>query len=315
MTGLTDIGERAAIERFTRVFSARSDVAVGVGDDAAVVSPDWSPDTDMILTSDAVLERIHFHAGEDAARIGHKAVARCLSDLAAMGASPDWALINLVCPVEQEVETLEQLCAGVQQLCERFAFSVVGGDTTHGRELQVHVFCTGSLPRGSAVLRSGGSPGDLLYVTGTLGGSLHGGHLEFDPRLEQGHWLRESGMVTAMVDISDGLAIDLGRLAAASCSGALLNASSIPVSPAVQASESDRRLDHALSDGEDYELLFAIQPEQQARLEQEWPHRFDLPCTAIGALQDAGEGLQIRGRDGDAFRPLSDTGYEHFRND
>jgi thiamine-monophosphate kinase len=314
MTRLAEIGERGAIERFAKSFTAGENVTTGVGDDAAVVTPAWSPDTDLVLTSDALLEDVHFLRGDNDAKVGRKAIARCLSDLAAMGAVPAWGLINLVCRADHEVERLEQLCRGADELAMQTGLSIVGGDTTCADTFQVHVFCVGTLPRGTALLRSTGRPGDNVYVTGSLGGSIHGRHLTFDPRLEHGRWLREHGYASASIDISDGLAIDLVRLASASQCGVLLDASKIPVSSSIEEQDPERRLRHALGDGEDYELLFTVPDASRQEFEAAWAENFELNCTLIGTLQDASEGCRYLDPCGDTLPPLDETGYEHFRD-
>ncbi|MDA0322965.1 MAG: thiamine-phosphate kinase [Verrucomicrobia bacterium] len=314
MTRLSELGERKAIERFADVFSAGQDVSVGIGDDCAIVSPAWSQDTDLVLTSDAVLESIHFEPDADATKVGHKALGRCLSDLAATGAVPAWGLINLVCRQDQDVERLEACCSGAEQLARRVGLSIIGGDTSRGDSLQLHVFCMGTVPRGTALLRSTARPGDSVYVTGSLGGSIHSKHLSFDPRIDEGLWLRQQGVASAAIDISDGLAIDAGRLAASSGCGMLLDGSKIPISATVAGDDPAQRLRHALADGEDYELLFCVSGNRSRDFEAAWRQRFELACTAIGTVQDSEHGTRCLELDGETVCPLDGAGYEHFRD-
>jgi thiamine-monophosphate kinase len=188
----------------------------------------------------------------------------------------------------------------------------VGGDTTAGPVRELHVFGVGRVPAGKAVLRSGAKPGDVVYVTGSLGGSLAGRHLAFEPRVAEGGWLREGGWATAMLDISDGLVVDLERLLESSGVGARLQAERIPVSAEARALKDGRTaLDHALSDGEDYELLFTVPAARVADFEAAWKKEFDLPCTPIGEITDDRGSLEIRDAAGKSIRPLRE-GYEHF---
>jgi thiamine-monophosphate kinase len=199
--------------------------------------------------------------------------------------------------------------------------------------LELHVFAVGRVPQGKAVLRSGAKPGDRLYVTGKLGGSLLGRHLRVEPRLAEGQWLRENGWVTAMMDVSDGLAADLPRLVKASGVGAVVDAEAVPVSGAArrmgkggeQRAEGEEQraegneqgergmaaLEHALSDGEDFELLFSVSARKAEAFESGWRKRFRLECTAIGKVTKAAGKVDLvwNGK----VVPLTAMGYEHFR--
>ena len=189
--------------------------------------------------------------------------------------------------------------------------AIVGGDTARGPTLELHVFAVGRVPRGQAVLRSGAKPGDVIYVTGSLGGSLAGRHLAFEPRLREGQWLLGKHWATAMMDVSDGLAADLPRLVAASGVGAVLAAECIPVSGAARrAGKGLTALEHALGDGEDFELLFTVKAARAAAFEKAWKAKFTLRCTRIGLItRTAGVSLAAAGK----VRPLTHQGYDHFR--
>ena len=190
--------------------------------------------------------------------------------------------------------------------------AIVGGDTVSGSVLEFHVFGVGQVRKGGAVLRSGARVGDAIYVTGELGGSLSGKHLTFEPRIEEALWLRESGWVSAMIVVSDGIATDLDHILEQSGMGAEIAANDIPVSPAAKSAGGDRTpLEHALYDGEDYELLFTVPADRQSAFESSWADTFDLPCTRIGQI--LGERGPIVLVDGDRRSPLEGGGYEHFR--
>jgi thiamine-monophosphate kinase len=272
-----------------------------------------------------VIEGVHFLPDARGQDIGHKALGRVLSDLAAMGGEPLWILVNLVAPRTAPVAHIESIYRGMARLARRYGVAIVGGDTSCGNVLEIHVFAVGRVPRGKALLRSGAKAGEALYVTGALGGSGYGRHLRFDPRLVEGQWLRESGLVTAMMDVSDGVATDVRRLAAASGVGVVLSAGSIPISRAVKEPAPDPskeglgvgeflarypRLQHALADGEDFELLFTVPRRKTAAFEAAWRKAFRLACTRIGELTAKPSIIELG--DGVMRKELMVHGYEHF---
>jgi len=309
METLKDIGELVAIERIGKRLPGHRDVILGAGDDCAIVR---SGDTgqDWLLASDPVIENTHFTIETPPAAAGHKAVGRVLSDIAAMGGEPKWGLIDIVAPPQTPVAKLDDFYRGALELAGRHGFIIVGGDIAEGPVLEMHVFGVGAIPTRSAILRSGAKPGDLLFVTGALGGSLAGRHLQVEPRLEQGVWLRDRA--TAMIDVSDGLASDVRHITTASRVGCDLNVSRIPVSKAAQEMKDGvPALDHALHDGEDFELLFTVPREREAEFADAWQKAFDLPCTRIGVMTDQEALVRCVFADGEAVA-LEGTGYAHF---
>jgi thiamine-monophosphate kinase len=310
MTTLKQMGERELIRRLARRLPRSADVRVGIGDDAAVVVLEGAAQ-DLVLTSDAVIEGIHFLPGAPAERIGHKAVGRALSDLAAMGAEPLWALVDLVAPPDADSRRIERIYRGAVRLANHYGLTLVGGDTSGGPCVELHVFGVGQVPKSAAVLRSGARVGDALYVTGALGGSLKRKHLAFDPRVEEGLWLRECGWANAMIDVSDGLVTDLQHILNESRVGAVIHADRIPVSKAAGPRGSARALAGALYDGEDFELLFAVSAEKVAAFESSWREFFRLACTCIGNVTARRGGLMLVDSAGRRTR-LRDAGYEHF---
>ncbi|MBM4142794.1 MAG: thiamine-phosphate kinase [Lentisphaerae bacterium] len=311
METLRDIGELAAIERIARRLPGRRDVVVGVGDDCAVVRLSGGAGVDWVLTSDPVVQGTHFAAETAPEDVGHKAVGRVLSDIAAMGADPRWGLIDIVAPSALPVATLDGLYRGAVALAGAHDFCIVGGDLSEGPALEAHVFGVGAVPCGRAVLRSGARPGDLLFVTGTLGGSASGRHLRFEPRVKEGRWLRD--WAGAMIDVSDGLAADARHLATMSGAGCDLDARAVPVSDAARAlRDGVPPLDHALRDGEDFELLFALAEEREDEFMAAWRKAFDLPCTRIGIVTDRAGLVRCCFPDG-ATVALEGAGYAHFR--
>ena len=275
---LADLGEDRVVARLTRRLPPGKDVLHGPGDDCAVIGKPrdarW-----QLLKTDMVVEGIHFRADEDPRRVGRKALCRAISDIAAMGGIPGHALITLAAPSSTPVARVDALYAGMEKAARQFGLGIVGGETSRSPgPLFLNIALTGHVERACCTLRSGGRAGDVLYVTGRLGGSLGGKHLDFIPRLAEARWLVTHFKPRAMMDLSDGLAADLPRLAAASECGFEIACDQLPLNPGCTAEQ-------ALSDGEDYELLFAIHPRLAADLERAWKRKFSrLPLTRIGEL-------------------------------
>jgi thiamine-monophosphate kinase len=275
---LADLGENRVVATLTRQLALGGDVRAGAGDDCAVIGRPkdarW-----QLLKTDAVIEGIHFLPEEDPARVGWKALARAVSDIAAMSGTPAHALITLAARPETMVGQIEALYAGLRKAARKFGVSIVGGETSRSPgPLFLNVALTGWVERARCVFRSGGRPGDALYVTGRLGGSIRGKHLDFMPRLAEARWLTAQFKIRAMMDLSDGVGSDLPRLAAASRCGFELLQERLPCTAGCTVAQ-------AVSDGEDYELLFAIAPRDAAALEPAWRKQFArLPLTRIGSL-------------------------------
>ncbi len=306
---LNDIGETGLIRRLTSGMIDRDDIRTGAGDDSAVVSVEGSP-FDLLLTSDPVIEGTHFRKEDDPEQIGHKAVGRVLSDLAAMGGEAQWLLLDVVAPGSYSVERLDRVYKGATELGSRFGAAIVGGDTAEGKTLELHVFAVGRVPRGKAVLRSGARSGDMIYVTGALGGSDAGKHLAFEPRLKEGEWLGKQQWATSMIDISDGLATDMRHILKSSRLGAVIEISRIPIAEAAHI-ESGTPLERAFYDGEDFELLFTIPAVRQGEFEGAWRETFNLACTRIGVTNNEENMLTTMDERGN-LKLLTGTAYEHF---
>lgn len=282
MEKIKEIGEIELIRQLAAILSSRADVTTGIGDDSAVVECADTAGIDFVLTSDAVISGTHFLMDTTPQKIGRKAIGRVLSDLAAMGAEPRWALVNLVAPQETSLATIKAIYTGMEKLAKQHNMAIVGGDTTESDRLALHVFAIGTVPRGTAAKRSTARSGDSLYVTGELGFSFETEHhLSFKPRVEEGLWLRSK--VNAMMDVSDGLAIDLDRMLRASGCGARLQADSIPLRKYADTTHQ-AGLKHALHDGEDFELLFSISRDNETELMEQWHSFFTTKLTRIGAM-------------------------------
>ena len=309
METVGDVGELAVVERIKKFLPDNADILVGAGDDCAVVRS-ASSDEDLALTSDPVIEGVHFSSDADPFSVGYKAVGRVLSDLAAMGAEPHWLLINLVTSPRTLVTDIDEIYRGANKNASKFGMIIVGGDVAEGKSLELHVFGMGVAPHGTAIQRNGARSGDLLFVTGALGGSILGRHLNFEPRVEQGIWLRD--WATSMMDVSDGLASDLRRLLKMSEIGCDLQGTEIPISDAlVYCNDGVTSLEHALYDGEDFELLFTVAADDKDEFCQLWSKEFDLKCTCIGIMTDQNGVLRMVDADGGSSL-LAGRGYEHF---
>ncbi|GIW96250.1 MAG: thiamine-monophosphate kinase [Pirellulaceae bacterium] len=244
-------------------------VRVGIGDDAAVLAGDERHD--LVITTDMFLDGAHFDLCQTEPQlVGRKALAANLSDLAAMAAEPLAAFVSVGLPSDNAASLARLLYEGMAPLAERYRCPVLGGDTNcwSGR-LVINVCLVGRCPAGRAWLRSGARPGDEIVVSGPLGGSILGKHFQFEPRVSLALYLRDRYQVHACCDISDGLALDLWRICQASRCGAVVEAERIPIADAAyrQSAHSGRTpREHALSDGEDFELLLAVSPDEQKRM-------------------------------------------------
>ncbi len=272
-------------------------VPTGIGDDCAAVRA-AGPGRLLLLKTDAVVEKRHFHRSDPPRAVGWKAACRAVSDIAACGGRPAHALITCVVREEQAGNWLTELYRGIEKAGKKFGFYVVGGELarTDGPAV-VNVAMTGEVEAKRFVRRDGGRPGDALFVTGMLGGSLKSGrHLRFQPRLEEARWLTQRFRIRAMMDLSDGLAADLPRLAAACKTGFAVDVESVP-------RHAGASLEAALGDGEDFELLFALSPDEAPALKRAWRRRFArLRLTQIGSLAPHGVAIGLG----------SASGYDHF---
>jgi thiamine-monophosphate kinase len=319
------LSEFALIERYFRRCGAhRTDVRLGVGDDAALLCVPGG--SDLVAAIDTLVAGVHFPHGSPPASIGHRALAVNLSDLAAMGARPAWALLALTLP-EADENWLEEFATGFGDLARAHGVALVGGDTTRG-PLCVSVQLLGHVSAGEALTRSGGGAGDVLFVSGTCGDAAAGlaieqGQLLADP--EARAWLRERflwptprvalgerlrGLASACIDVSDGLLADAGRLASASQAGAELAWADVPLSqPLLEVSGEARARELALGGGDDYELCFAVPPQNIARLTAQLPPQ-EWRYARIGRLRAEPGAVVVR--DGTVME-FSHSGYEHFR--
>lgn len=318
------ISEFSLIDQYFKARSViRDDVLVGIGDDAAITRiPEGMQ---LVSAIDTLVSGVHFPVDTSPYAIGHKALAVNLSDLAVMGAEPAWATLALTMPQADET-WIKQFCDGFFQLAESYNVQLIGGDTTQG-PLTVTVQVSGFVPAGEAVLRSGAKPGDLIFVSGTLGDAacaldwLHNNdrldltgtmeklieRLERPmPRLALGIALR--GIATSAIDVSDGLVADLSHILDASGAGALLYQEKIPVTNSVTLEDSRKYLDWALYGGDDYEICFTAAANSRKTI-QDLSQQLNLAVTEIGVVEMQ---KKIRLSNKNVCTDLSPLGYEHF---
>jgi thiamine-monophosphate kinase len=323
------LSEREFIARL-RQNAAAGEAPCGIGDDCAVLAPE--ADRHWLVTTDTLVEGVHFDRRWHPPRLlGRKAAAVNLSDIAAMGGEPKYALLSLALPGATADEWLDSFMAGMLAALGEQGASLVGGDTVKSDRLTISVTLIGSAEPERILYRSGGRPGDLIWVSGPLGEAAAGldlcrlgrleqdrwpqltkAHLDPEPRVELGRLLAAGGKVHAMMDLSDGLATDLAHLCAESRCGAEIAAERLPFSPALleAAAHLDRSpVDYALTGGEDYELLFTSAPEMGASLAPMVKAATGLEIHCLGEIV-AGEGVRLV-QDG-GKREISYQGYDHF---
>ena len=305
MATVRSLGEVGLIARVRRRVRGHPSVLVGIGDDAAVLrQPARGAGERLLFASDMLVEGVHFTRRRVPPRgIGWKALACNVSDIAAMGGRPRWAVVSLGLPRTTPVAFVDGLYAGLAACARRFGVRLVGGDTVRAPRIVIDVAILGTVSPEHLVLRRGARVGDVLFVTGRLGGSYRSGrHARFTPRLAEAQALLRRVRPTAMLDLSDGLASDLWQLSRASRVTLQVDAARIPVA------SSAGSVYHALMDGEDFELLFAVRPGDADRVP---PRLGRCPVTRIGRVVRAGPGVGLVQLDGRTMR-LEPRGFRHF---
>jgi len=300
-------GEFAYIDWLRRQTPADPRVLIGPGDDAAALR--LTPGAACLLTTDMLAEGSCFRLAEAGPRaVGRKAMAVNLSDIAAMAGRPIAALVSVALPRRGGRQLAEDLYLGLRDVADRFDTAIAGGDTNSwDGPLVISVTLLGEATGRGPVRRDGARAGDWLLVTGPLGGSILGRHLGFTPRVNEALALHHAADIHAMIDVSDGLAADLNHLCRESRCGAVLRAEAIPVTPEARAINDGRSpLDHALADGEDFELVMALAPADAQRLLAEQPVP-GITVYHIGECAADGLWLDEQGK----RRPLEPRGYAH----
>ncbi len=303
------------IARLTKSLPTNETVVAGAGDDCAVL--DFGlPEKLFLFKTDAVVAGIHFTKETPPEKIGHKALARCLSDIAAMAGTPAAALVTIGLPKKFAADFIAKIYEGLNALAKKYNVAVVGGETTtNPGGIFISIALLGTVARGKQILRRGAKVGDAIFVTGELGGSLSGRHLDFEPRLAEAQWLANHFAIHSMADLSDGLAGDLRHILQGSGAGAELLKTAIPVSRAAKlqarsGASAKPALMAALTDGEDFELLLTVAAPDAVKLLDAWKKKFPkLKLSCIGKIV-AGEGIVLRDKNGS--QKLNAHGYAHF---
>jgi len=341
METIASFGEFALITRLAQgitTHAERTDIALGIGDDCAVL--DLGSELLLLATTDSLVEGVHFILDTTTPeQVGRKALAVNLSDIAAMGGIPRYALVSLILPANTSLAVLDGVYAGLGQEAERYTTALVGGNiASAGTQLVIDITLLGTIERGHVLTRSGARPGDVLCVTGTLGASAAGlqtllqpdhpyaaqalarvrmCHCTPQPRVQEGRVLSRFGpaVVTAMLDISDGLSGDLAHLCACSHVGVRLESVHLPLSPELYAIAQcvlHDPIDWALHGGEDYELLFTVAPEYVQLVVDAVQTATGTPVTSIGIICAASDGMTLVDQEGEAA-PLSVKSWDHLR--
>lgn len=306
------------IQRIIAMTPSRVFGGAVIGDDAAVFPVEKGKS--LLLTTDMIVEGVDFRLGKDGAsleEVGRKALAVNLSDMAAMGGKPKGFVVGWGIPKKFLQAGVLAAARGISRLAAEFKTAWVGGDISRSKEFFISIALLGEAKKGRAVLRSGARRGDLIYVTGALGGSIAGKHLTFTPRLREGAFLAKQFRPAAMIDISDGFVQDLGHLLKASGCGAQVQLDRLPVSDAARklAGKSQKAaLKRALTDGEDFELLFTIPAQRVKRLEKAWRRKFPgVKLTQVGqTIQKTGSvAWHLNGKKLPGLW-FQKTGFRHF---
>ena len=296
---ISKIGEFGLIDRFKKLIKTDASVIKGSGDDCAVIK--FDREHYLLWTCDMIVEDVYFTFRTDPYLIGRKAVAVSLSDIAACAGEPRYLLAALAMPKQTSLGFAEKIVQGMRETANKYRVNIVGGDLSRAGKIALDVSMLGIVKKKHLVLRSGAKPGDVIFVTGTLGGSIKGKHLKFTPRLKESRFLAENFKPSAMIDLSDGLAQDLGQILKESRVGARIYAELIPVSPQATG------LSDALYSGEDFELLFTL-PKKQA---QKLLKKKLVIFQSIGEIIERRSGLRLVEKN-KRETILEPKGFRHF---
>ena len=298
---LKDIGEFGLIKRFQNKIRTDTSVVKGSGDDCAVLKLDKN--NYQLFTCDMIIEGTDFKKTENLELVGRKALAISISDIAACGGIPRYAVVSLGVRPDMPVEKADRLAKGLFALAAKYKINIVGGDISRSTKLLIDISMLGVVEKKNLCLRSGAKPGDIVMVTGSLGGSIKGKHLKFTPRLKEARFLVNNFKINSMIDISDGLLQDLGHILEQSSAGAVIYEKLIPLSREATG------LTEALSSGEEFELLFTASRCEANKIIKSRKYRF----RAIGEIMPKAFGLKFQGYSAQARTGLTfKAGYRHF---
>jgi thiamine-monophosphate kinase len=303
---IKEIDEDRLIKMLTSRIPEDKSLLRHIGDDASVIK--MPGQGVLVFASDMIVENVHFKLKGTAYNlIGHKVLARNISDIAAMGARPKYATVSLAVPKKLELDVLKEIYKGIKNTASKYKITIAGGDISSSNTLVISIALLGLGKKNELVYRHQAKKNDLIFVTGSLGGSIKGKHLKFTPRLEESRFLVTKFKPSSMIDISDSLAEDLGRILIQSNLGAQIYENKIPISKAATT------LKQALYDGEDYELLFTISKKKAKALVKRWKSNFSTKLTQIGVVTEKSKGFYYIGSRSEKNKIETKSGYRHFK--
>jgi len=298
---LKDLGEFNFINRISKAIKLSIRVIKGIGDDAAVLS--YTKDKYLLFTTDMLVEGKHFHKSARAGLVGEKALSCNISDIAAMGGTPKFAVISIGFPGSLDLKYADGIYKGIRKAACRFGVDLVGGDTVDSEKIMINIALIGEVEKKNLALRSNAKENDVIFITGNIGGSIKLKHLNFTPRLKEARFLVKNFKINSMIDISDGLLADLGHILKESNKGAIIHESEIYVS------KSALNFDSAVRDGEDFELIFTLPGSDADRLKKTWP--FKTRLSRIGRICSSRKGLFLIRKNG-KLEKIKPAGFTHF---
>jgi len=298
---LKALGEFNFINRISKTIKLSGRVIKGIGDDAAVLK--YTKDKYLLFTTDMLVEDRHFYKSDKAELVGGKAISCNISDIAAMGGVPRFAVISAGLPGSLDLKYADGLYKGIKKAADRFGIDLVGGDTVGSKKIVINVALTGEVEKKNLTLRSGAREGDAIFITGNIGGSLKLKHLNFTPRLKEARFLVKNFKINSMIDVSDGLLADLGHILKESNKGAILYEKKVPVS------KNALNFNSAVRDGEDFELVFTLSESSAVRLKKFWP--FKTKISEIGRICSSRKGFFLVRKNGKSEK-IKPTGFTHF---
>ncbi|MFC1658201.1 thiamine-monophosphate kinase [Candidatus Omnitrophota bacterium] len=296
-----ELGEFGLIDTIKRMVGSCRGVVRGIGDDCAVLP--YNSREFLLLTCDMLVEGVDFNRRHSLYLVGKKSLGCCVSDIAACGGTPAYAQVSLGLYANMPVSRVKQLYRGIIRQAERFKVKVVGGDISQSDKLVIDISLTGLVKKNEFIARSGAKKGDIIFVTGRLGGSIYGRHLRFTPRLKEAQYLVKHYRINSMIDISDGLIQDLRHILQESGKGAILYKELIPVSHAAQ------NFNQALFMGEDFQLLFTLPVAEAKRLISS-PEKNGF--SLIGEITEKSQGLVLLDRQAREIK-IRSSGFQHFK--
>lgn len=296
---LSKLGEFGLIDRFKKKIKLDSSVIKGTGDDCAVVR--YDKNRYQLFTCDMLVEGVDFRSKEDPYLVGRKSVAVSVSDIAACAGLPQYCLVALGLPKRTTVEFVDRLLQGMLDVAKKYKINIAGGDLSRSEKLVIDVSMAGIVEKKYLALRNGAKEGDIIFVTGSLGGSICGKHLTFRPRLKEARYLAGNFKLHSMIDISDGLSQDLGHILKESNVGGIIYEELIPLS------REAKNLEDALYSGEDFELLFSLSRQEAKRLLSKRKNIF----RPIGEIVSKKYGLRLLDRH-NREKIIRAKGFRHF---